>query len=191
MGSMDFVAIDFETANATPDSACALGAVVVKNGNIVERRYSLIDPGVPFEKFCTYIHNITAERVSGMPLFSNIYTRLFPLINNAVIVAHNVAFDYAVLKASCESRGLPLPNCSPFCTVEMAQKAWPDLPRHKLNSLCTHFSIALNHHNAADDATACAQLLLLCAKEQHVKSIEALRAKLNLSVPGASHQKKH
>lgn len=177
---LNFVAIDFETANAKMDSACALGAVLVEDGKIVERRYSLIDPDVPFEKFCTYIHNITEERVKGMPHFSDIYATLRPMLEGRTVVAHNAEFDFAVLKASCEARGLKLPDCKPFCTVEMARSAWPELPKHRLNVLCTHFSIPLQHHNAVEDATACAQLLLLCAKQQGAKTVEELRAKLNM-----------
>lgn len=70
---MNFVAIDFETANGSRDSACAIGAVVVRDGKIVERKYSLINPKVPFQKFCTYIHGITDLAVRKAPTFEDIY----------------------------------------------------------------------------------------------------------------------
>lgn len=177
---MDFVAIDFETANAQLDSVCALGIAIVRDSKIVERKYSLVNPEKPFEKFCTYIHNITAARVEGMPTFNDLYPKLFEILDGQYVVAHNASFDYGVLKASCESRGLPLPDCRLFCTVAMSQKAWPELPKHKLSALCEAFSLDLNHHNAVDDATACAQILLRCAKEKKAGSIPELKMILDI-----------
>ena len=175
---MDFVAIDFETANGSRNSACALGAVVVREGKIVDRRYSLIDPQVPFQRYCTYIHGITEGVVKGMPTFSDIYPAVYKLLNNQVVVAHNAPFDIAVLRASCESRGLEMPKCDPFCSVEMSRTAWPELPHHRLNSLAEEFHLSLNHHNAIGDASVCAELVLLCADQMGANNIDELRGML-------------
>lgn len=172
---INFVAIDFETANSQRDSACALGAVLVQDGKIIDRRYTLINPNVPFHYFCTQIHGILEEDVSFSPTFSDIYPMLFKMLDKQVVVAHNASFDIAVLKASCENRHLPMPDVTPFCTVEMARKAWPELPKHRLNSLCDVFNIPLKHHNAVADATACAMLLLRCAEENKVSDTYELR----------------
>lgn len=162
---MDFVAIDFETANASRDSACALGAVVVRNNQIVARKYNLLNPRVPFDQYCTHIHGITQKVAERQPCFEDIYPALFDLLNGQVVVAHNASFDIAVLQASCRSRGLQVPRITPFCSVEMARKAWPHLVHHRLNALCEEFQIPLRHHNAVEDSTACARLVLLCAQQ--------------------------
>ena len=175
---MNFVAIDFETANGSRDSACALGAVVVREGRNVDRRYSLIDPQVPFQRYCTYIHGITESVVKGMPTFSDIYPAVFKLLDGQVVVAHNAPFDIAVLRASCESRGLAMPQCDPFCSVEMSRTAWPELPHHRLNTLAEEFHLSLNHHNAIGDASACAELVLLCADQMGANNIAELRGML-------------
>lgn len=172
---MDFVSIDFETANASRDSACALGAVVVRNGKIVERRYSLINPAVPFQRFCTYIHGITEQAVESMPSFSQLHASIFSMLDGRTVIAHNASFDMAVLKASCESRSLDFPSCNWFCSVEMARKAWPEFPHHRLNALCEEFDLNLKHHNAIEDATACAMLVLICARQFGADSIEELK----------------
>lgn len=187
---LNFVAIDFETANASRDSACALGVVVVKNNKIMDRRYSLLKPKGEFQKFCTYIHGITEQDVAHAPEFSDIYPALFSMLNDQIVVAHNASFDMAVLKASCESRHLPLPNIESFCTVDMARKAWPDLPKHKLNVLCDQFGLPLQHHNAIEDATACSLLLIRCAEENRASSIPELRTILRKKAATASKQKK-
>lgn len=173
---IDFVSIDFETANASRDSACALGAVVVRNNIIVERRYSLINPTVPFQRFCTYIHGITEQAVETMPTFLELHPSIFSLLNGRTVVAHNASFDMAVLKASCESRSLDFPSCSWYCSVEMARKAWPEFPHHRLNALCEEFDLNLKHHNAIEDATACALLVLICARQFGADSIDELKS---------------
>lgn len=183
---LNFVAIDFETANASRDSACAIGAVRVRDGAIVDRRYSLIKPNTPFQKFCTYIHGISEKDVLNAPTFSDIYPAFFRMLDNQVVVAHNASFDVAVLRASCESRNLPMPSIESFCTVEMARKAWPNLSKYKLNLLCEEFSLPLKHHNAIEDATACSMILLKCAEEQHASSIDELTD--ILAKKAASHQ---
>lgn len=172
---LNFIAIDFETASASRDSACSLGAVTVRDGVIVDRRYSLIKPNGPFSEFCIRVHGITEKDVETAPTFSDIYPVVYKLLNNQVVVAHNANFDIGVLRASCESRNLLMPNVTPFCTVDMSRIAWPDLPKHKLNTLCDEFHFPLNHHNAIADATACGQILLRCADELHATSIEDLQ----------------
>ncbi len=175
---MDFVAIDFETANGSRNSACSLGVVIVEQGRIKDRRYSLIDPKTTFQRYCTYIHGITERAVKGAPTFSDIYPVLFEMLNGKVIVAHNAPFDVAVLKASCDGRGLAMPAVDPFCSVEMSRVAWPELPHHRLNSLAEQFNLELKHHNAIGDATACAQLVLICAEQFGANNIIELRGML-------------
>jgi len=175
---MDFVAIDFETANGSRNSACSLGVVIVDQGRIVDRRYSLINPQMNFQRYCTYIHGITESAVKSAPTFSDIYPVLYRMLNSRVLVAHNAPFDVAVLKASCEARGLPMPDVDPFCSVEMSRIAWPELPHHRLNSLAEQFDLDLRHHNAIGDATACAQLVLLCADQFGANDMTELRGML-------------
>lgn len=175
---IDFVAIDFETANSSRDSACALGAAIVKNGVIVERKYSLLNPNVVFEQFCTYIHGITAETVIEAPDFAEIYPAVFQMLDGQHVAAHNASFDLAVLKESCQSRGLLFPQVDSVDTVEMARRAWPGLEKYKLSALAKHFSLPLKHHNAVEDATACAMLIQLACQQQEVDSVPALKKKL-------------
>jgi len=175
---MDFVAIDFETANGSRNSACSLGVVIVEKGRIVDRRYSLINPQTSFQRYCTYIHGITESAVKTAPAFSDIYPVLFNMLDGQVLVAHNAPFDVAVLKASCDGRGLAMPRVDPFCSVEMSRVAWPELAHHRLNSLAEQFGLDLRHHNAIGDATACAQLVLLCADQFGANNIAELRGML-------------
>lgn len=74
-----FVALDFETADYSPDSACALGLVRVENHQIVERTYSLIKP--PRQRFVfTYLHGITWEDVANQPTFAELWPTYSPML---------------------------------------------------------------------------------------------------------------
>lgn len=176
--SLDFVAIDFETASNVKDSACALGAAIVKNGKIVDRRYSLLNPKKEFERFCITIHGITPEIVSSAPDFSQIYPSVFEILDGNYVAAHNAPFDLSVLAATCESRALPLPSMKPFDSVSMAMNAWPYFEKYRLDALATHFGYPLKHHNAAEDATVCALIILKAAEEYSATSLKELQVSI-------------
>ncbi|WP_311408713.1 exonuclease domain-containing protein, partial [Liquorilactobacillus uvarum] len=96
---MDFVALDFETANFKRNSACSIALTVVRNDHIVDEFYSLINPQVPFNQRNIQIHGIRPEDVSNAPTFLELWPHLSPLFApNKLIVAHNATFDCSVLK---------------------------------------------------------------------------------------------
>src|SRR5688572_18624677 len=108
--SIRFLAIDFETANYSSDSACALGLVQVASNRIVAKKEFLIRP--PSSKFMfTRIHGITWKQVEKSPTFEDLWPTLLPWFKGSdVIVAHNVGFDRRVLQACCDRYQLPLPQ---------------------------------------------------------------------------------
>ncbi len=77
-----------------------------------------------------------------------------------------------------------MPKVDPFCSVEMSRVAWPELAHHRLNSLAEQFGLDLRHHNAIGDATACAQLVLLCADQFGANNIAELRGMLAIKDRG-------
>ena len=77
MNNLNFTAIDFETANANPNSACALGIAVVQAGQIVERISWLIRP--PTSEFSfTHIHGITWRQVADASDFNQLWPQIWP-----------------------------------------------------------------------------------------------------------------
>ena len=88
-----FVAIDFETADYEPDSACAVALVRVEGSRIVQRSYFLIRP--PRKRFVfSYLHGITWEMVAGEPTFGELWPELQPLLADVQFLsAHNAPFD--------------------------------------------------------------------------------------------------
>ena len=102
---MNFVAIDFETADYGRDSACAVGMVRVEDGVIAHREHRLIRPPRPDFVF-TYIHGITWEDVAREPEFGEVWAPLAMMLDGIdFLVAHNAPFDRGVLRACCAEAG--------------------------------------------------------------------------------------
>ena len=157
-----FAAIDFETADYGRDSACALAVVIAENGVIVDKRYSLIRP--PRRDFVfSYLHGITWRDVAKKPTFGEYWPEIQGLFDGVdFIAAHNAGFDRGVLHTCCSMEGHKMPKSNYLCTMKLARKLWNVYPT-KLSDVCRHFRIALNHHEAASDALACAKIVLQAA----------------------------
>ena len=117
----DFAAIDFETANSERTSVCSVGVVVVRNGEIVDSFYSLIQPEPNYYTyFCSRVHGLCREDTDSAPVFPKVWAQIAPLIEGLPLVAHNKSFDEGCLKAvfrcyCMDYPGLPVGEPSP-CT---------------------------------------------------------------------------
>jgi len=161
---MNFVAIDFETANYECNSACAVGLVKVVGGEIVDTAVHLIKP--PTREFVfTYVHGLTWNDVARSADFGKLWPTLEPLLEGAeFLAAHNASFDKGVLHGCCASYGIAAPSLPFRCTVQISRRTWNIRPT-KLSDVCRKLKIALNHHEALSDAMACAQIVLAANKQ--------------------------
>lgn len=153
-----FTAIDFETANSHSYSACQLGIVVVRDGEVTEERSWLIRPPTPLFTF-TDIHGITYQMVRDEPTFREIWREVYPYIIDQTVAAHNARFDENVLLGTLHYYRLAVPAFSIIDSLAVARAVWPDLPNHQLHTVAAHLNIALQHHDAASDARACAEII--------------------------------
>lgn len=178
---MNFTAIDFETANPSRTSACSLGLTVVRNNQIVETRYWLIKPyPIEFSAFNTAIHGITEADVKSMPTFDSLWPEVFPYIENQIVVAHNASFDVSVLRQCMEHYQIAAPNFDILCTYRIAQSQFPNAGSHRLNIICQLMDIPLEHHHAASDSNACAQILCRLMSEHNLNSLKELKKYCNI-----------
>ncbi|MCY3775628.1 MAG: 3'-5' exonuclease [Candidatus Aminicenantes bacterium] len=154
-----FVAIDFETANDSRDSACSVGLVVGREGEIEVSRTFLIRPPAPEFSF-TWVHGLGWEDVRHAPTFGELWPTLRPWIESAEFVAaHNAPFDRSVLHACCAAYGVKAPRKPFVCTVQLARKQWGIYPT-ALPDVCRRLRIPLSHHESGSDAKACARIVL-------------------------------
>ena len=153
------LALDFETACHASDSACAVGLALVEGGRIVAEDAFLIRP--PEREFVfTYIHGLRWEDVADAPCFDEAWPRLAPWLEGVdYLAAHNASFDRGVLDACCRTYRLASVDLPFICTVQLARRVWGIYPT-KLPLVCRALGITLNHHDAASDASACAQIVV-------------------------------
>lgn len=159
---MNFVALDFETANHERHSACSVALTVVRNSQIVDNYYTLIKPETPFFWRNVQVHGIHERDVANAPNFAKVWDDMKPCFKeNKLIVAHNLPFDQGVLNGCLDYYEIERPHFQTLCTVQSSRRLLTELPNHKLNTVCDYFGINLeNHHHALDDSNACATILL-------------------------------
>jgi DNA polymerase-3 subunit epsilon len=164
---MNFIAIDFETAKYSRESACSVGLVKFRDGKAADAFYSLIrPPALYIRPEFTDIHGITEEDVRDAPGFAEVWeSSLSPFIGDMPLAAHNAAFDMSVLRAALEWYKVPIPPLKYFCTLKLARAAWPELESHSLTSLGEHFGITYEAHNALEDAQTCGAIACKAAKK--------------------------
>lgn len=177
---MDFIAIDFETANNSRDSVCAIGLAKYKNGVLIETMETLINPEDYFDGYNIEIHGITEKMVENSPTFSEYYPLLKQFIENELLIAHYASFDMSVLRHVCEKYDLDYPTFNYSCTYQLAKKIIPNEINYKLKTLATKYNIEFVHHNALEDARACGDVLLNLFKEAQTEDINILLEKANL-----------
>ncbi|MCM1032179.1 MAG: exonuclease domain-containing protein [Odoribacter sp.] len=160
----DFIAIDVETANYEPSSICSIGAVKVRDSIIIDRRYSLVKPEPDYYHWaCRRVHGLSDSDTYDAPSFGTVWTQWTDWFENLPFVAHNAAFDSKCISAASRIYGIES-DISWHCTLKAARCLIPRamLPSKSLDSLCDFFGITLgNHHNALDDALACAKLAII------------------------------
>lgn len=166
---MDFVAIDFETANERRVSACAVGVCVVSGNRMETKSYLIRPPEMRFSPYNIAIHGITPEMVQSAPTFRDIYPEIREYLSAPSIWAHYAPFDQGVLNALAMQYRVPVPR-GLQCTCDLSRTFLPGLASHKLPEVCACLGIALNHHDAGSDAEACARIVLAAGERTGASS---------------------
>ena len=157
----DFAAIDFETANTERSSVCSVGIVIVRDGKIVDKFYSLIKPEPEYYNYwCSQVHGLSLDDTMEAPVFPDVWAQIEPMIEGLPLVAHNKAFDESCLKAVFRVYQMDYPDYEFHCTRIASRKVWPEGP-HNLDIIAARCGYDLeNHHHALADAEACAAIAL-------------------------------
>ena len=156
---MPYVALDFETANCSKTSPYALGMVRFDGNEILEEFYTLIaPPEMRFDPFNIAIHGIHPEDVKDSPTFADIWPDVLAFIGDDIVMAHNAGFDLGVLKGTLFKYGIELPKLRYYCTWKLSKRLYPELPHRSLDALAERIHFPFKHHNALEDAKACAAI---------------------------------
>jgi DNA polymerase-3 subunit epsilon len=183
--ALDFTAIDFETANSSNASACAVGLVRVRDGEIVDQTGWLIRPPAGHDVFFELnvrIHGIHPEDVAGALGWSDQLADLVAFTGDDVLVAHNAGFDMAVIKRACDATGDDFPAYRYACSLQVARKVYR-LDSYRLPFVAAEAGFAdFPHHNATADALACAHVMVDAARRVGAGSIDELAEAVGVRV---------
>ena len=176
---MNFISLDFETANHSRVSICAAGLAVFENGMMTESLYWLVRPpkghGWFREDFTEECHGLTHLDVLDAPEFPAIAPELLARLTRAdFVIAHKAEFDIGHLRETLDYFGLAQPAFNYLCTCQLARQVWPELPNHKLSTLAAHIGLEFQHHHAQADAEAAGRVLLAMMKQTKVTATQEL-----------------
>jgi DNA polymerase-3 subunit epsilon len=161
---LSYVVVDVETTGSSPwsgDRVTEVAAVVVRAGEIVEVYETLVNPERPIPPMITALTNISWEMVKNAPRFADVAPALSEVLRGHVFVAHNALFDWRFLAAEyARATGERLEGRR-LCTVRLARRLLPQLPRRSLDFVARHYDVDISaRHRAAGDAVATAHVLL-------------------------------
>jgi len=160
----EFVVFDIETTglSSSNDRIIEIGAVKIKNGNIIDSFSSYINPQRDIPANITELTGISNEDVKDAPTEEKVIRDFMAFAGDAVLVAHNANFDMGFLR-SCLGRMNKESENTVLDTLQLTRMLLPQLKSHKLNIVAKHFKVSLeNHHRAVDDSKATGEILLKC-----------------------------
>lgn len=158
---MNFAIVDCEAtsgAKAT-NRIIEIGIVLMDGTEVVDTYQSLIDPGIPVPPFVENLTGIKTSMLAHQPQFKDVAETVFEKLGGRVFVAHNVTFDYNLVKTELArtANKLELPR---LCTLKMSRKVFPGLKFYNLGAVSEYLGVPdFSHHRALDDAKACAEIL--------------------------------
>jgi DNA polymerase-3 subunit epsilon len=164
---IDFIAVDVETANSDMASICQIGVVTFKNGSVVHKWQSLVNPESGFSEANISVHGITSKTVLEAPTFPIVYEELKTMLMGQLIASH-MPFDRLAVNRAIQKYGLPNLSCNWIDTAQVARSVWEEFSRrgYGLENLANHFGIEFDHHSALEDARVAGEILVLAMKQK-------------------------
>lgn len=157
-----YVVFDIETTgfSAMEDRIIEIGAVKITEGQVVDSYSTFVNPSIPIPFEITNLTGISDHMVMEAPTIDIILPEFLAFVGDAVLVAHNAAFDVGFIEQNCENLGLAK-QFTYLDTVALARVLLPALSKYKLNNVAKALNIVLDHHHrAVDDAKATAEIFI-------------------------------
>jgi len=160
--SCSVVVFDFETTGMSPqqgDRVIEVGAVRLKDGQIVDHFQSLINPEISLDPFVSDLTGISDQMLCDAPQAGHVFSDLKDFFGSSPLVAHNASFDKRFLDAEFERFALSVPT-QIGCSMLASRRVFPDAPNHKLDTLISYLELprAQRFHRALEDASMTAVL---------------------------------
>src|SRR5690625_1807944 len=185
----EFIVFDIETTglSAINDAITEIGAVKIRDGQVVDTFAQLINPERPIPDFIKELTGITDDMVRDKPTIDQVIPKFSEFIGQGILVAHNASFDVGFIREKMRLNNISLNN-PVLDTLELSRIVFPELKSFRLNNLAKHLGVSLeNHHRALDDAMATKDIfikILELLEERNIsnlKDINQLGAKGNIN----------
>ncbi len=165
---MKFAVLDFETTgNQSADEIIQVGLAIIEEDRGISRVYgTYVNPGIPIPPFITGLTGISDSDVADAPSLEEMMMELVPMLDDVVLVGHNVAFDFNFLQNALDRCGYLPFSGRILDTMHFLKICFPSLPSYQLGMVSSHFGLEHDRpHQADSDALATANVLLKCLEE--------------------------
>lgn len=158
-----YAIVDIETTgnNYNGQKITEISIFLYDGNKVIDEFTSLVNPEQHIPPFITNLTGINDAMVRHAPKFYEIAKKVHEITENAVFVAHNVNFDYNIIKSEFQSLGFEF-NRKKLCTVRLSRKIIPGHQSYSLGTLCAALNIPLyDRHRAKGDVEATVKLFQL------------------------------
>ncbi|MGN0382988.1 MAG: PolC-type DNA polymerase III [Eubacterium sp.] len=156
----DYTAVDIETTGINPksDRIIEIGAVKVRDGEVINTFSKLVNPGRELSPFIIQLTGITNAMLKDEEFIESVLPKFCQFCGDDIILGHNIMFDFGFLKQNACNQGIIFEKKAAD-TLKISRKVLPELESRKLDFLCKYFHLKdENHHRALNDAMASVQL---------------------------------
>lgn len=177
----DYISIDIENPNARGNSICSIGIIVVKNNEVVDEMYSLINPEDRFDINNSNITGLNYADVKDAPTFKEYWKNIKELLESNIIIGHNITYDLTVIAKALERYDIEVPKFNYYCTLNLS-RSFINTNSYSLDNLCNLLNINLeNHHNALEDAKASQKIFEYLNYNNDIGSCEKFKFESKIS----------
>ncbi len=174
----EYVVFDIETTGLNKEKCkiIEIGAVKIRNREIVDRYSTFIDPGEKLSDEIVDLTNITDDMLEGQRPIETVLPEFLAFVGDDVLVAHNASFDTGFVRIKAEELGIEYRKNTILDTLELSRTLLKELKKHKLDVVAKHLGVSLEgHHRAVNDAEATAEIFLKLVdmlEENGVKNVD-------------------
>ena len=158
----DVIVFDIETTGLSRDTdrITEIGAVKLRNLEVVDRFQTFVNPGIPIPPNITDLTGITDAMVEDAPDEKSAVEEFIKFAGKGVIVAHNADFDTSFISKVCERHDIKY-DIRYADTLKLCRAALPHLKNHKLDTVAKEYKLGnFNHHRAIDDAEMLSKIFI-------------------------------
>lgn len=167
---MEFIAVDVETANADMSSICQIGIAHYCDGKLLEEWVTYINPKDDFDYINISIHGINEKTVRKSPVFSDIAEKIYSYFDDRIVVCHT-HFDRVAIKQAFDKNCLRHSRGKWLDSARVARRTWEQFAfrGYGLGNICEYLNYEFKHHDALEDAKACAFILIKAIAETGIE----------------------